>query len=104
MMTPLRKPENIRLPWTATAAAIVALTALYLTIGINPPLVPILGAALLATHVTDARLPRYPLMPAYTIRILLFAVIYYLNLDEPQVNDLLMGPARLRNMFGQIWA
>nr|CAA9274241.1 hypothetical protein AVDCRST_MAG63-3184 [uncultured Armatimonadetes bacterium] len=90
------------LPLPAIAAALVAFGALYVTAS-GLSLLPVLAAALLATHFFGARLPRQP-AALWVARILLAGLVFLANPQEPANADYLMGSARFRNIFGLLFA
>lgn len=94
---------SARLPWTATAAALIAMAALYHTSGMGAGQLAGFGAAILATYLTSARLPDRSLL-LWLVRIMLFGLVVMLNQGEVKTGDYSVGPPQFRNMFGELWA
>lgn len=89
------------LPWSALALTLTAFAALHLTAG-NLPLLYLLGMAVLAAHVVRARVPEGPIPLFLGLGLLLAAIV--MTPDPGENGALSIGPARARNLFGEVTA
>lgn len=96
----VRNPDQM--PWPVMAAGLTAIGGLYLTAGPTPLLI-LAAVCALISYAFRARLEGGTFL-RWIVRIAYIAAILMLNQAEPTTGDYALGSARIRNIFGQLYA